>query len=148
MAVSESTIEGLGRTPSPRWCPRKSGHPRPFPATGVLAIDCTTIPYFGEDRAHKVLTKGARGTQYGWQLATVYLCHRGMRFTLHAVPVDQFSKKGEVVSTLRDLRMDFLIATTAPTSPRATRGGSSRGSALSAPLGYDLVPCRVDYGSR
>jgi len=108
-----------------------------LPDAGVLAIDITTVPYFGEDRTHVVWSKEYRGTQYGFQLATVYLCHRGMRFTLHAVPVDQFSRKedvvrelleeasryvrpslvlldrgfysGEVVRALLDLGVDFLI---------------------------------------
>ena len=108
-----------------------------FPATGVLAIDYTTVPYFGEDSTHAVRAQRVRGTRYGWQLATVYLCHRGLRFTLHAVPVDQFSRKedvvrelleeasryvrpslvlldrgfysGEVVRALLDLGVDFLI---------------------------------------
>jgi hypothetical protein len=71
-----------------------------FPATGVLAIDYTTVPYFGKDRAHTVRARAYRGTPYGFELATVYLCHRGMRFTLHAVPVDQFSRKGDVVREL------------------------------------------------
>lgn len=71
-----------------------------LPGVGVLAIDLTTIPYFGEDRTHAVRAKAYRGTQYGFQLATVYLCHRGRRFTLHAVPVDPFTKKEDVVRGL------------------------------------------------
>ncbi len=108
-----------------------------FPATAILAIDYTTVPYFGEDRVHTVRAQEVRGTRYGFQLATVYLCHRGLRFTLHAVPVDQLSRKeavvrelleeasryvrpslvlldrgfysGEVVQALLDLGADFLM---------------------------------------
>lgn len=71
-----------------------------LPDAGVLAIDITTVPYFGEDRTHVVRSKEYRGTQYGFQLATVYLCHRGMRFTLHALPVDQLTRKEDVVRAL------------------------------------------------
>jgi len=108
-----------------------------LPRAGILAIDLTTVPYFGKERTHAVRAKRIRGTQYGFELATVYLCHRGMRFTLHALPVDQFTRtedavrrlleeamryvrptlvlldRGfyakEVVRTLRDLGVDFLI---------------------------------------
>jgi len=71
-----------------------------FPATGILAGDITTIPYFGQDMRHTVRSKEYRGTQYGFQIATIYLCHRGTRFTLHAVPVDQFSKNENVLKEL------------------------------------------------
>jgi len=108
-----------------------------LPGVGVLAIDLTTVPYFGQERTHAVRAKAYRGTQYGFQLATVYLCHRGRRFTLHAMPVDQITRKEdvvrellreamryvrpslvlldrgfyakEVVATLRDLGVDFLM---------------------------------------
>ena len=76
-----------------------------LPDAGVLAIDITTVPYFGEDRTHVVWSKEYRGTQYGFQLATVYLCHRGMRFTIHALPVDQLSRKEDVVRALLEEAM-------------------------------------------
>jgi IS4 transposase len=76
-----------------------------LPDVGVLAIDITTVPYFGEDRTHVVRAKEYRGTQCCFQLATVYLCHRGMRFTLHALPVDQLTRKEDVVRALLEEAM-------------------------------------------
>jgi len=68
-----------------------------FPVLGILAIDFTLITYFGEERTPTVQSREHRGTQYAFFLATVYLCHRGMRFTLHAMPVDSFTRKEDVV---------------------------------------------------
>jgi len=79
------------------------------PGVGNLAIDLTTVPYFGPERTHAVRAKKYRGTQCGFRLATMYLCHRGRRFTLHAVPVDQLPRKEDVVRALLEMEVDFLM---------------------------------------
>ena len=73
---------------------------RPWRKPVHLAIDFHSMAYYGRYRgAHVVGAKGHRGTNWGYQFASVQaVC--GRRCTFHAVPVVQFASRAGIVREL------------------------------------------------
>lgn len=65
-----------------------------------LAIDLHSIAYYGQYRGgHVVGARGHRGTNWGYQFASVQAVS-GRRCTFHAVPVLQFARRADLVREL------------------------------------------------
>ena len=73
---------------------------RPWRKPVHLAIDFHSMAYYGQYRGgHVVGAKGHRGTNWGYQFASVQgVC--GRRCTFHAVPVVQFASRAGIIREL------------------------------------------------
>lgn len=73
---------------------------RPWRKPVHLAIDYHSMAYYGQYRGGHVMgAKGHRGTNWGYQFASIQgVC--GRRCTFHAVPVVQFASKAAIVREL------------------------------------------------
>jgi hypothetical protein len=66
----------------------------------LLSIDITHIHFYGKRRKFVRGMEEDRGTRYGYAYASAVISVAGIRFTIHTVPMTQFTEKTEILEKL------------------------------------------------
>jgi putative transposase len=65
-----------------------------------VSIDITHTPFYGKRKKYVCGTKEFKGTNYGYKYASVVVSVAGSRFTLHTVPMTQFTSNADILEEL------------------------------------------------
>lgn len=73
---------------------------RKFTIPVLLSIDITYKHFYGKRKKYVCTMDRDRGTNYGYKYASAVISVAGIRFTIHTVPMTQFTKKTEILEKL------------------------------------------------
>ncbi|MBU7028407.1 MAG: transposase [Theionarchaea archaeon] len=66
----------------------------------LLSIDITYIHFYGKRRKYACGMERDRGTNYGYKYASAVISVAGIRFTLHTVPMTEFTSNEDILEEL------------------------------------------------
>lgn len=73
---------------------------RKFRIPVLLSIDITYKHFYGKRKKYACTMDRDRGTNYGYKYASAVISVAGIRFTIHTVPMTQFTEKTEILEKL------------------------------------------------